>query len=63
MEFPEGWLIREDLPGRGGALKVGERESVKIRRFPSRIAPERVPDWYETVIETGREVSISDIRP
>jgi len=57
LEFPEGWLIRENLPGRGGVAKVIERSSGAIKYFPGRIAPVRIMEEYESVADTAREVS------
>lgn len=62
-EFVEGWLIREQLRGRGAASKVIEKSSGKIRFFPSRIAPDLIVEEYESVVDTAREVSVSDIQP
>lgn len=60
MEFPEGWLIREQLEGRGGVAKVIERGSGKIMYFSSRVAPIRIMEEYELVVGAAREVSASD---
>ncbi|MCK9897495.1 hypothetical protein [Frankia sp. AgB32] len=59
VEFPEGWLIREDLPGRGGAAKVIERSSGKIKYFPSYIPPVRIRENYARVVESGDEVPVA----
>lgn len=57
MEFPEGWLIRENLAGRGGVAKVIERATGKIKYFPSYIAPQRILERYSTVSSTAQEIT------
>jgi hypothetical protein len=58
VEFDAGWLIREssasDSSMRGGALRVIERESGRVMRFPSSVPPSRIMSEYEHVVERGR---------
>ncbi len=59
VEFPEGWLIRLDLPGRGGAAMVIERYSGKIKRFPSYVPPVLICDDYASIVDEGIEVPVT----
>ncbi|CAO5255035.1 hypothetical protein [Frankia sp. AgKG'84/4] len=59
VEFPEGWLVRQDLPGRGGAAVVIERSSGKIKRFPSYVPPVLICDDYASVVNEGDEVPVA----
>jgi hypothetical protein len=58
VEFDAGWLIREssasDASLRGGALRVIERESGRVMRFPSSVPPGRILTQYAQVVERGR---------
>lgn len=58
VEFDAGWLIREgsasDASLRGGALRVIERESGRVMRFPSSVPPTRILTEYAQVVERGR---------
>ncbi len=58
VEFDAGWLIREssasDASLRGGALRVIERESGRVVRFPSSVPPGRILTEYAQVVERGR---------
>jgi hypothetical protein len=58
VEFDAGWLIREssssDASMRGGAIRVVERESGRVMRFPSSVPPRRILTEYAEVVERGR---------
>ena len=58
VEFDAGWLIREgsasDASLRGGALRVIERESGRVMRFPSSVPPGRILTGYAQVVDRGR---------
>jgi hypothetical protein len=58
VEFDAGWLIREssasDASLRGGALRVVERESGRVMRFPSGVPPQRIVAEYAEVVERSR---------
>jgi hypothetical protein len=58
VEFDAGWLIREgsasDASLRGGALRVIERESGRVLRFPSSVPPGRILTEYAQVVDRGR---------
>jgi hypothetical protein len=58
IEFDAGWLIRENLASnesqRGSAVRVIERESGQVVRFPSSVPPGRILTEYAQVVERGR---------
>ncbi|CAO5238768.1 hypothetical protein FAGKG844_250064 [Frankia sp. AgKG'84/4] len=47
----------------GAAAKVIEKITGNIRFFPSRISPDRIVEEYESVVDSSRVVSISEIWP
>jgi hypothetical protein len=57
-EFDAGWLIRENSadgePRRGAAVRVIERESGRVMRFPSSVPPRRILTEYAQVVERGQ---------
>jgi hypothetical protein len=58
VEFDAGWLIRtsslSDRSLRGAAVRVIERESGRVMRFPSSVPPDRILTEYAQVVEQGR---------
>ncbi|MCL9793826.1 hypothetical protein [Frankia sp. AgKG'84/4] len=62
-EFTEGWLICIQSDNMGAAAKVIEKITGNIRFFPSRISPDRIVEEYESVVDSSRVVSISEIWP
>jgi|HubBroStandDraft_5_1064220.scaffolds.fasta_scaffold306204_2 hypothetical protein len=58
VEFDAGWLILESSSSnasrRGGALRVVERESGQVVRFPSSVPPQRILSEYAQIVERGR---------
>lgn len=58
VEFDAGWLIRENSPDgeprRGAAVRVIERESGRVMRFPSSVPPRRILTEYAQVAERGQ---------
>jgi hypothetical protein len=57
-EFDSGWLIHEEIPHRedfrGAAVRVIERATGRVMRFPSSVPPGRIMKSYETVRARGR---------
>lgn len=55
-EFDDGWLIREgvDPAMRGGVMRVVERDSGRVMRFPSSISSRRILNEYARVVDRGR---------
>lgn len=60
VEFPQGWIVREEQrsdsedPMVGAATRVVERGSGRIVRFPSSVPPGRIIDHYPAVADFGR---------
>jgi hypothetical protein len=58
VEFDAGWLIRDstasDPDMAGAAVRVIERESGRVIRFPSSVPPGRILSEYAQVVERGR---------
>jgi len=58
VEFDAGWLIREssadDATRRGAAVRVIERESGRVMRFPSSVPPRRILTQYAQVVDRGQ---------
>ena len=61
-EFEAGWLIRtsmlNDPSKRGAALKVIERETGIVKRFPSAVPTGRILHDYDRVRERGSSVEV-----
>lgn len=55
-EFREGWLILErgHIGHLGKALRVIERDSGRVMRFGSPIAPDRILKEYTEILQYGR---------
>jgi hypothetical protein len=58
VEFDAGWLIRDSAASNpdmaGAAVRVIERESGRVVRFPSSVPPGRILREYAQVVERGR---------
>jgi hypothetical protein len=60
MEFPAGWLVRQQYPprrGRRGAALVIERATGSLVRFPSVLAPVAIIEEYPNVRSWGKVVA------
>jgi hypothetical protein len=57
-EFNDGWLIREHAGtgtrSRGAAMRVVERATGRVMRFPSSIPSNRILNEYDAVVSRGR---------
>jgi hypothetical protein len=55
MEFDAGWVIREaaDSSFHGAAIRVVERATGRVMRFPPSVAPIRVLRYYDSVVSRG----------
>jgi len=57
IEFDAGWLIRQDWMDdrslRGGGVRVVERDSGRVMRFPSFVPPDRILTEYDQVVGDG----------
>jgi hypothetical protein len=57
VEFDAGWLIRQDWMDdhsrRGGGVRVVERESGRVMRFPSYVDPDSILTEYDRVVRDG----------
>lgn len=57
VEFPQGWLVREGQEGDrgpiGGVVRVVEKESGRVLRFPSRVPTGRIISDYPAVVDKG----------
>jgi hypothetical protein len=57
VEFDAGWLIRQDWMDdhsmRGGGVRVVEKESGRVMRFPSFVSPNRILTEYDQVVGDG----------
>ena len=63
VDFPAGWMIRESFPEgfRGGAIRVIERSTGHVVRFPSSVPPpRRIIENYEAVVGRGRKQQLDD---
>jgi hypothetical protein len=58
VEFDAGWLIRDSALSDpnlvGVAVRVIERESGRVVRFPSSVPPGRILEEYAEVVGRGR---------
>ena len=58
VEFAQGWLIRPgsafDPNLRGAAMRVIERDTGRIMRFPSSVPTDRIITEYSAVMDRGR---------
>jgi hypothetical protein len=61
VEFDAGWLIRQDWMDdhsmRGGGVRVVEKESGRVMRFPSFVSPSRILAEYDQVVGDGFAVA------
>jgi hypothetical protein len=61
VEFDAGWLIRQDWMDdhsvRGGGVRVVERESGRVMRFPSFVSPDNILTDYDQVVGDGFPVA------
>jgi hypothetical protein len=61
IEFDAGWLIRQDWMDdrslRGGGVRVVERDSGRVMRFPSFVPPDRILTEYDQVVGDGFPVN------
>jgi hypothetical protein len=61
LEFPQGWLVKEENKDRGSTTRVVERDSGRVLRFPSFVPPGRILRDYPAVVDKGR-VEIDPMR-
>jgi hypothetical protein len=58
IEFDSGWLIKEEAANDpdylGAAVRVVERASGRVMRFPSSVPPDRILEDYDEVIPRGK---------
>ncbi len=61
VEFDAGWLIRQDWMDdhsmRGGGVRVVEKESGRVMRFPSFVSPDSILSEYDQVVGDGFPVA------
>jgi hypothetical protein len=62
VEFPQGWLVREgreeDRGSIGGVVRVVEKDSGRVLRFPSRVPTGRIIADYTSVVDKANVEAI-----